>query len=80
MQGGSAISRICPVCVARGDNGMAGLNSVGLRRAGIGSADRLVVRRAYHALFRSQDRRSKALDSLRSQLGIIPGPGELIGS
>lgn len=79
MQGGSAISKdLPPFCIARGDNGMAGLNSVGLRRAGVTSADRLVVRRAYHALFRSLERRSRALDSVRSQLGDHPLVRELI--
>ncbi len=54
MQGGSAISKdLPPFTVARGDNGMAGLNTIGLRRAGIDSAARLELRRLYHRLFRS---------------------------
>ena len=36
MQGGSAISKdLPPYTVARGDNGICGLNTVGLRRAGL---------------------------------------------
>ena len=79
MQGGSAISKdLPPFCIARGDNGIAGLNSIGLRRAGIESADRLVLRRAYHALFRSQNRWTEALESVRSSLGDHPLVRELL--
>jgi len=54
MQGGSAISKdLPPFTVARGDNGICGLNTVGLRRAGYSAADRLELRKLYHALFRS---------------------------
>jgi UDP-N-acetylglucosamine acyltransferase len=54
MQGGSAISKdLPPFTVARGDNGVCGLNVVGLRRAGFSAADRLELKKLYHALFRS---------------------------
>jgi len=54
MQGGSAVSKdLAPYTVARGANRISGLNSVGLRRAGVSAADRLELRRLYHALFRS---------------------------
>jgi UDP-N-acetylglucosamine acyltransferase len=54
MQGGSAISKdLPPYTVARGDNGICGLNTVGLRRAGMSAADRTELKRLYHALFRS---------------------------
>ena len=54
MQGGSAISKDLPPCtVARGDNGICGLNTLGLRRAGFTSEQRLEMKRLYHALFRS---------------------------
>ena len=53
MQGGSAISKdLPPFTVARGDNGICGLNTVGLRRAGYSAADRLELKKLYHALFR----------------------------
>ncbi len=53
MQGGSAISKdLPPFTIARGDNGICGLNSVGLRRAGFSSVQRLELRKLYHALFR----------------------------
>lgn len=55
MQGGAAISKdLSPYTMARGDNGISGLNTVGLRRAGILAGDRLELRRLYHRLFRSR--------------------------
>jgi UDP-N-acetylglucosamine acyltransferase len=54
MQGGSAISKdLPPFTIARGDNGICGLNAVGLRRAGFTAEQRLELRKLYHALFRS---------------------------
>lgn len=54
MQGGSAISKdLPPFTIARGDNGICGLNVIGLRRAGLASAERLELKAAYHVLFRS---------------------------
>jgi UDP-N-acetylglucosamine acyltransferase len=54
MQGLSAISKdLPPFTIARGMNGICGLNTVGLRRAGIESAERLELRRLYQAIFRS---------------------------
>ena len=55
MQGGAAITKdLPPFCVARGYSGICGLNTVGLRRAGIGAQDRQELKRLYHALFRSR--------------------------
>jgi UDP-N-acetylglucosamine acyltransferase len=53
MQGGSAISKdLPPYTIARGDNGICGLNVLGLRRAGFASEQRLELKRLYHVLFR----------------------------
>jgi UDP-N-acetylglucosamine acyltransferase len=53
MQGGSAISKdLPPYTVARGNNGICGLNTVGLRRAGFTPAQRLELKQLYRALFR----------------------------
>jgi UDP-N-acetylglucosamine acyltransferase len=53
MQGGSAVSKdVPPFTIARGDNGICGLNTVGLRRAGFSPADRLELKKLYHTLFR----------------------------
>jgi UDP-N-acetylglucosamine acyltransferase len=53
MQGGSAISKdLPPYTIARGDNGICGLNTIGLRRAGFGPDERLELKQLYRALFR----------------------------
>jgi UDP-N-acetylglucosamine acyltransferase len=54
MQGGSAISKdLPPYTIARGGNGICGLNVIGLRRAGFPAEERLELKRLYHLLFRS---------------------------
>ena len=54
MQGGAAVSKdLPPFTVATGLNGICGLNVIGLRRAGLDSAQRLELKRLYRALFRS---------------------------
>jgi UDP-N-acetylglucosamine acyltransferase len=54
MQGGSAISKdLPPYTIARGDNGICGLNVIGLRRAGFTAEERLELKRLYQLLFRS---------------------------
>ena len=55
MQGGSAISQdLPPYTVACRGNAMCGLNTVGLRRAGLTPATRLELKQLYHALFRGE--------------------------
>ncbi|MBI1841678.1 MAG: acyl-ACP--UDP-N-acetylglucosamine O-acyltransferase [Verrucomicrobia bacterium] len=55
MQGGSAISKdLPPFTIARGQNGICGLNVVGLRRAGYSAEHRRALKEAYHLLFRSR--------------------------
>jgi UDP-N-acetylglucosamine acyltransferase len=54
MQGGAGISKdLPPFTVARGVNGICGLNVVGLRRAGFSPGERLELKKLYHVLFRS---------------------------
>src|SRR4029453_18797635 len=54
MQGGAGISKdLPPFCVSYDNNRLAGLNVVGLRRAGYSIETRLELRRIYHALLRS---------------------------
>jgi UDP-N-acetylglucosamine acyltransferase len=55
MQGGSAISKDLPpfTIARRGENALGGLNSVGLRRAGFTTPERMELKRLYHALFAS---------------------------
>ncbi|MCU0787307.1 MAG: acyl-ACP--UDP-N-acetylglucosamine O-acyltransferase [Verrucomicrobia bacterium] len=62
MQGGSAISKdLPPFTIARGDNGMCGLNVVGLRRAGFTPEQRSDLKKLYRLLFRSGRLRSDAV-------------------
>jgi len=66
MQGGSGISKdLPPFSVARGDNGICGLNMVGLRRAGFSAAQRLELKQLYHALFRAGQNLRSALAEAR---------------
>jgi len=68
MQGGSAISKdLPPFTVARGNNGICGLNVIGLRRAGFTAEQRLELRRLYHALFRSRQPLQAALAAAQQQ-------------
>jgi UDP-N-acetylglucosamine acyltransferase len=54
MQGGSAVSKdLPPYTMARGYNGICGLNIIGLRRAGFKEDERLELKKVYRLLFRS---------------------------
>lgn len=53
MQGGSGVGKdLPPFMIARGINGICGLNVVGLRRAGFTAEQRLELKQLYRALFR----------------------------
>lgn len=68
MQGGSAASKdLPPYTVARGVNGICGLNTVGLRRAGFSREERLELKQLYHALFRSNSKLRQALKEAETQ-------------
>jgi UDP-N-acetylglucosamine acyltransferase len=68
MQGGAAISKdLPPYTVARGYNGICGLNTVGLRRAGISAAERMELKQLYRLLFRSGRKWSVALAEAEKQ-------------
>jgi UDP-N-acetylglucosamine acyltransferase len=68
MQGGSAVSQdVPPYTVARGPNRICGLNIIGLRRAGLESAERLELKGLYALLFRSGKRREAALEEGRKE-------------
>jgi UDP-N-acetylglucosamine acyltransferase len=70
MQGGSGISKdLPPFCVARGNNRIAGLNVVGLRRAGFTAPQRLALKQAYHRIFRSGLRMNEAIARAREEFG-----------
>jgi UDP-N-acetylglucosamine acyltransferase len=73
MQGGSAISKdLPPYTVARGDNGICGLNTVGLRRAGLTPAERLELKQLYHVLFREGRNLRAAVASAQERFSSAP--------
>jgi UDP-N-acetylglucosamine acyltransferase len=68
MQGGAAISQdLPPYTMARGDNGICGLNVVGLRRAGLTDEQRLELKRLYRLLFRGRLPLRDAIAKARAQ-------------
>jgi UDP-N-acetylglucosamine acyltransferase len=73
MQGGSAVSKdLPPYTVARGDNGICGLNTVGLRRAGLTPAERLELKQLYRVLFREGQNLRAAVASAREKFSSAP--------
>ena len=73
MQGGSAISKdLPPYTIARGNNHIAGLNIIGLRRAGLSAAERLELKRAYKAIFRTDAPIRKAAEQAVSEFNTGP--------
>jgi UDP-N-acetylglucosamine acyltransferase len=73
MQGGSIISKdLPPYTIARGPNGICGLNVVGLRRAGIDAAERLQLKQLYRLLFRSDRNLRPALAQARKEFTSPP--------
>jgi UDP-N-acetylglucosamine acyltransferase len=77
MQGGSAISKdLPPYTIARGDNGICGLNTIGLRRAGFTGPERLELKRLYHSLFRSGRKMREAIDDAMKEF--TAGPARVL--
>lgn len=77
MQGGAAISQdLPPFCVATRTNEMCGLNTIGLRRAGIPAAERLELKRVYQLLFRSGKHLREALEEARKSF--TGGPAKVL--
>lgn len=68
ISGNSAISKdVPPFCTVRGArNSIAGLNVVGLKRAGFGVPERLAVKRAFHVLYQSGLNVSQATAKIRA--------------
>jgi UDP-N-acetylglucosamine acyltransferase len=68
MQGGSGISKdLPPFTIAKGNNGICGLNVVGMRRAGFNTEQRLELKKLYHTLFRSEKLFRDALAEARQK-------------
>lgn len=73
MQGCSAITKdLPPYCMARDVNHLCGLNTVGLRRAGIPGEERMELRRLYHELFRGRRPWKESLAAARAEFGGAP--------
>ena len=73
MQGGTAISKdLPPYCVARAVNSLAGLNIVGLRRAGFTDAQRLELRKLYRLLFLGSGLRREKIEKARNEFSSEP--------
>lgn len=73
MQGGSAVSAdLPPYSIVRSVNVLCGLNTVGLRRAGFTSAERLELKQLYHALFRSGNNLRAAVAEARQSFSSAP--------
>ena len=67
-QGASGFSKdIPPFVIAAGRNGVAGLNVVGLRRAGLGVEDRAEIKRAFTLLYRSGKNATQAIAASRAE-------------
>jgi UDP-N-acetylglucosamine acyltransferase len=64
VQGNASISRdVPPYCMAHGQNKLAGLNAIGLRRSGFPKEVRNDIKRAYTQLFRSGGNLREALEA-----------------
>jgi UDP-N-acetylglucosamine acyltransferase len=73
MQGGCCVSRdVPPFCIAHQINLACGLNTVGLRRAGITSAERLELRQLYHLMFRQGGTLAERIAGARSRFTSAP--------
>lgn len=73
MQGGSAISQdLPPFTIAHRANTIAGLNTIGLRRAGLGTEERLELKRLYKKLFRSGQNLRDAIASAQKEFSSAP--------
>jgi len=68
MRGGAAISQdLPPFTVARGENGICGLNVIGLRRAGFTPEQRRELKRLYLQLFRGGRKLREAIEEARAE-------------
>lgn len=69
---------IPPFCTVKNHRTLLGINVVGMRRAGISSADITVIRKAYHILYRSGLLQKQAVQVLADTLGGHPLVAEML--
>ena len=68
MQGCSGVSLdLPPFTIVRGINGMCGLNSVGLKRAGYSNNERLELKKTYRTLFMGSELLKDAVEKARKK-------------
>lgn len=68
VQGNAAISQdVPPFCVAYQSNQLAGLNSVGLKRAGLTAEERAAIKRAYQMIYNPMKLRQEAVAEARAE-------------
>ncbi|WP_052572671.1 acyl-ACP--UDP-N-acetylglucosamine O-acyltransferase [Haloferula sp. BvORR071] len=68
VQGNTAVSQdVPPYCIVYGINQLAGLNSVGLKRAGLSLEERAAIKRAYQLIFHPLKLRQEAIAEARAQ-------------
>jgi UDP-N-acetylglucosamine acyltransferase len=73
LQGGSALSKdLPPYTVGANVNDICGLNTIGLRRAGLTPAERLELKQLYRVLFREGLNLRVALAKAREQFSSAP--------
>lgn len=73
LSGGARVTRDAPpYAIVYGDSLVRGLNTVGLRRAGIGADARLAIRRAFRIIFRSGLPLNEALARVELETGGTP--------
>lgn len=78
MQGGSIISQdLPPYTISHTVNLLAGLNIIGLRRAGLTAAERLELKQLYRALFRSGENLRAAVTRARETFSSVPAKAML---
>jgi UDP-N-acetylglucosamine acyltransferase len=79
LSGVSATTKDIPPFIMQQDiNHVAGINVVGMRRAGMSTAHIDAVRRAFHIIFREGHLIPTALAHIEQELGTVPAVAELI--
>lgn len=80
LGGNSATSKdIPPFIIQQNIDTVAGVNVIGMRRAGMTDAQIEAVRRAFHVIFRSGMLLRRALEQVESELGGVDVIQELVG-
>lgn len=70
--GAMVVQDVPPFCTVQGDRArLAGLNTVGLRRAGLSAAEFSALRRAYRGLFLGDGTMAERIAALRPAAGLV---------